>query len=391
MTSALLIGIWGMIKPVGLIDVGLFLFSTIIILECLRVFVRHWPKEKKGVWVILIGIITLAIISVFQIFNVIIPMLQQSLIVTPRSFYRVYTYGGTVFIICMSIYLSYNFSNINRKLEKKLVQVKELSEKNLAKEREVRQKEIERRVLEADNLRKTKELEEARKLQLSMLPQSLKEIPELDIAFHMTPALEVGGDYYDYQFDKDGTLVLAVGDATGHGMKAGIMVAAVKSLFQSIGTKGDISSFFNSCTDTIKQMHMGNLYMALSLVRLKDKKLIISSAGMPPVLVYRRGTKKVEEIKIKGPPLGGFSGFSYKHKETSLSSGDTLLLMSDGFPELFNEKDEIIGYSLTKEIFKEAAEKGSREIVTHLISKATEWRCSREQEDDITFVVLKIV
>ena len=119
MVSALVIGIWGMFKPLGLINIGMFLFSTIIIFECLRVFIRHWPKEKKGAWIILIGIISLAVISVFQIFNVIIPMIAQNLKEIPRNYYRVYTYGGTVFIICMSIYLSYHFSKINKRLELK--------------------------------------------------------------------------------------------------------------------------------------------------------------------------------------------------------------------------------------------------------------------------------
>lgn len=390
MVFSFLIGIWGIFKPIGFINVGLFFFSVIVIFECLKIFLQNWPKEKKGIWIILIGILTLALMSVFQAFNVIIPMIIQNIKETPRSYYRVYTYGGTVFIICMSVYLSYQFSRINEKLKLQLAQVKKLAEENLYKEKKARQIEIERRILESDNKRKTGELEEARKLQLSMLPTRLDQLPELNACFHMTPALEVGGDYYDYQFDKDRTLVIAVGDATGHGLKAGIMVAAAKSLFQSIGTNKNISDFFNSCTDTIKQMHMGNLYMALTMVRIKDRKLTVSSAGMPPILIYRGSDKKVEEIKIKGPPLGGISGFKYPLEETKLFPGDKILLMSDGFPELFNENDDMLGYSEAGEIFRQVSGGTPDEIVALLRSAAEKWRGNRAQEDDITFVVLEV-
>ncbi|MEJ7700687.1 MAG: hypothetical protein WKF71_13720 [Pyrinomonadaceae bacterium] len=75
--------------------------------------------------------------------------------------------------------------------------------------------------LHAENERRAKELEEARQLQLSMLPKKLPQIPNLEIAAYMKPATEVGGDYYDFHVGADGTLTVAVGDATGHGLKAG--------------------------------------------------------------------------------------------------------------------------------------------------------------------------
>ncbi|MBK7379017.1 MAG: hypothetical protein IPJ03_08430 [Ignavibacteriales bacterium] len=84
------------------------------------------------------------------------------------------------------------------------------------------------KIIQADNDRKTKELEEARQLQLSMLPKDLPQLPNLDIAVYMKTATEVGGDYYDFNVDPDGTLTFAIGDATGHGMKAGIIVSMVK-------------------------------------------------------------------------------------------------------------------------------------------------------------------
>lgn len=61
---------------------------------------------------------------------------------------------------------------------------------------------------------------------------------------------------------------------------------------------------------------------------------------MPPALISRKKSQTIDEIFIKGPPLGGFVNYSYQQKETKIGKGDILLLMSDGFPEFFNQKDE---------------------------------------------------
>jgi len=188
----------------------------------------------------------------------------------------------------------------------------------------------------------------------------------------------------------NGTLTVAIGDATGHGMKAGTMVAVIKSLFIAEASQTDILAFFKKCTQTIKQMHLGNLYMAMMLIKIKDYKMTASSAGIPPIYIYRSETKSVEEIVIKGMPLGGPASFPYKKRETNLAPGDTVLLMSDGFPELFNDKDEMLDYPRVKEIFKDAADRSADEIIVHLNEAGESWSNGRPQDDDITFVVLKV-
>ncbi len=129
--------------------------------------------------------------------------------------------------------------------------------------------------------------------------------------------------------------------------------------------------------------------MAMMLVKIKDHKMTASSAGMPQIYIYRSETKSVEEILIKGLPLGG-PAFSYDKRETNLAPGDTVLLLSDGFPELFNDKDEMLDYPRVKEIFKEAAESPVDEIIAHLNEAGERWSNGRPQDDDITFVVLKV-
>src|SRR6185369_17623955 len=94
--------------------------------------------------------------------------------------------------------------------------------------------------LRAENERRALELEEARQLQLSMLPASVPMLPGLEIAAYMKPATEVGGDYYDFHVGEDGTLTVAVGDATGHGLKAGTIVTATKGLFNALAGQPDL-------------------------------------------------------------------------------------------------------------------------------------------------------
>jgi serine phosphatase RsbU (regulator of sigma subunit) len=109
--------------------------------------------------------------------------------------------------------------------------------------------EAQSKAMEAENEReKTKELEEARQLQLSMLPKDLPQLPHLDIAVYMKTATEVGGDYYDFHIGLDGTLTVVLGDATGHGMKAGTMVTTTKSLFNVLAPNPNIVDTFHEMT-----------------------------------------------------------------------------------------------------------------------------------------------
>jgi len=250
--------------------------------------------------------------------------------------------------------------------------------------------ELQARAVQAENDRKSKELEEARQLQLSMLPKELPQIPNLDIAVYMKTATEVGGDYYDFNVSIDGTLTVVLGDATGHGMKAGTMVTAAKSLFNSYAPNLDILYTFQEMTRCIKQMNMNNLSMCLTMLKIHGNKMTMSSAGMPPVYIFKNDVKNVEEHLMKGMPLGTMTKFPYELKKTKLGKGDTILLMSDGLPELQNDKNEMYGYDRTKTEFHSAGRKEPEEIVDHLMKAASQWVDGKDPDDDVTFVVIKI-
>lgn len=284
----------------------------------------------------------------------------------------------------------YTVRKIELKRQEKNAAIQESKLRAEAAELQAKAAEAQSRVVQAENERKSNELEEARQLQLSMLPKELPFVKDLDIAVYMKTATEVGGDYYDFALSADGTLNVAVGDGTGHGMQAGTLVTLIKGLFTSEVCSKQILNFFNDASRTIKEINLGRLMMAFSLLKIKEGHVQFSSAGMPPLYIYRSSSKMVEEINLEGMPLGAMKKFNYKLYETQIESGDILLLMSDGYPELSNDNKEQISYERVKIQIAETAERSSSEIIEYFKKSGSDWVNDKNPDDDVTFVVLKV-
>ena len=284
----------------------------------------------------------------------------------------------------------YALRKFELKRQRKNSSIKESKLRAEAAELQAQAAEAQSRVIQAENERKTKELEEARELQLSMLPKELPNIDNLDIAVYMQTATEVGGDYYDFHVAQDGTLTAVCGDATGHGMKAGTVVIITKSLFNNLASEDNVLDIFSKISRVIRDMKFRHLTMCLTMLKIKENRLWLSSAAMPPALIYRKKNKAIEEIFMKGMPLGAMNNFPYKMQETTIEKGDTILLMSDGLPELSNDNEEMYGYDRTITEFNSVGEKEPEEIVNHLKNSASQWVNGKAPDDDVTFVVLKM-
>lgn len=245
-------------------------------------------------------------------------------------------------------------------------------------------------LLEKENLRKSEELDKACRLQHSMLPKEIPQTERLQVAAYMRTAIEVGGDYYDFFNNENGNFTAIIGDAAGHGLEAGMMVAATKSLISSLIHEEDLTKIFGITNQIFKSLNLRKMFMALQVIRFKDTQLEICTAGMPPVLIYRQKENTVEEVLIKAVPLGVALHFPFKSVKTTVDSGDCILLMSDGFPERFNEEKEIFGYEKPKSILPEIQSLSAQGIIDHLIKVVNEWAGKTIQNDDITFIVIKI-
>jgi serine phosphatase RsbU (regulator of sigma subunit) len=376
--TALLIIIALSLGEESIFDYLLLGFIFILTLEGLRVIIIAIKNDKPNSNIIGVGVI-LFVLLIIMLFIAGIFGISLNGYVGLIIFFM----GLLSLPISMSIYLARDIALTNKDLARQLQNVKELSEKEL-------EQKLRAQRAEAENERKTKELEEARQLQLSMLPKELPQLTHLEIAVYMQTATEVGGDYYDFHSGLDGTLTAVIGDATGHGMKAGTMVTAAKSIFNSYANNPDIIFTFQEFNRVIKGMQLPSMSMCLSILKIKGNQLTMSAAGMPHALLYRSENNKVEEIILKGMPLGAVKDFPYQLKTAELKSGDTLLLLSDGLPELFNSDKEMFGYDRVSKEYEKIASKEATEIIEHLKDIGANWMNGKDPDDDITFVVFKL-
>lgn len=245
------------------------------------------------------------------------------------------------------------------------------------------------KLLESEYKRKSNELEAARQIQLSMLPQVLPQHPRLDIAVCMCTASEIGGDYYDFHLSDDDNLTFAIGDATGHGAQAGAMVTAIKTLFSNYAPHMEITEFLKKANHFVKQIKLPRLYMSLAVGKIKNDTLEISGIGLPPLFIFRSLKDSIEEVPLKGMPLGSFMNFPFIKRTIKLYPDDTLVFMTDGLPELFNTKKEMFGYQQVKDIVVSNISKPVNDILKEINQNAVSWNPD-QQQDDMTLLVMKM-
>jgi len=256
-------------------------------------------------------------------------------------------------------------------------------------ERTRKEQEIQQRILELEYDRKSLDLEEARRFQLSMLPKSVPAHDRFDVAVFTLTAAEVGGDYYDFHVSPDGVLTATVGDATGHGAKAGTMVTVVKALFSGYTPEVMPAQFLRDAAEKVKRMDLGRMAMALLLARFDRNRLTVASAGMLPGYVHRARSGKIEEVARGATPLGTL-GADYHDVSIDLNAGDTVLFMTDGFPELQNASGQQLGYAAAIDEFIAAAKGATADdVIASLAAAAKRWNGERPPNDDVTFVVVR--
>ena len=375
---AIIAGSWNGMPHIFLIRE---IFVLVAMIEMMRALFKLIVKQKSGAWIIGFGIFCFLVSILYRI------LINFQFFEGHADYATIF--GSGTMILSMSVFLSRDFAVTQKRLKHKLIEVKQLSERALAQEKINKTKEIETKLLEAENERKGRELEEARTLQLSMLPREIPKFSCFDVAVFMETATEVGGDYYDYSYSENYGLTLAVGDATGHGMKAGIMVAAVKSYFHMLAGESNLIKSLHQMSAGIRNLDLKMMYMGLTIVRCNQTQTEIVSAGMPPILWYRKKYDRVEHITLKGLPLGTTVKYPYQSRQITPGEGDVLLVMSDGLMELFNREREILGLDRIAEELKKKSGESSSVIIKQLRSLMLAWSRDCKNEDDITLMVIK--
>jgi sigma-B regulation protein RsbU (phosphoserine phosphatase) len=139
----------------------------------------------------------------------------------------------------------------------------------------------------------------------------------------------------------------------------------------------------------MKEIKLGRLFMAFNLVRLSGKNISFSSAGMPPAYLHRHATDEMEEIFLKGMPLGAMKNFPYAVHEMEMERGDTLLFLTDGLPEQKNASGEMFDYARVQQTFRAALTGKPGEIINQLVLAGDAWMDGIPQDDDITLLVIR--
>ena len=236
--------------------------------------------------------------------------------------------------------------------------------------------------------RKSKELEEARELQNSLLPKNNPEVEGYQISTYLKSATEIGGDYYDFFYKKDEYFYAICGDATGHGVISGIMVSVTKAGLNGI-PMGSPSKILQKLNRIVKRVNFGRLRMSLTVAKLEKDSIELSSAAMPPTYYYSAKTNKIEEILVPNLPLGGLESEKYDGVKIDFKEGDVIVMISDGLPELPNPNNELLDYEKVEECFRGHSEKDAEGIKNALVELSDEWANGVMNPDDITIVVIK--
>jgi len=137
-------------------------------------------------------------------------------------------------------------------------------------------------------------------------------------------------------------------------------------------------------------MKLQPMYMTLRILRIKESHLEVIGAGMYPFLIFDKATGVIREVESVGPPLGAFPQLHYTNNKFELSTGDVIVLMTDGFTERLNERNEMLGDEKAKAILGEIAGASANEIIERFVKECDEWGGERPQDDDATYVVIKI-
>ena len=245
-----------------------------------------------------------------------------------------------------------------------------------------------------DRKRILDELSVAIELQKSIFPEKAPEVPGINIAFNNRPATEIGGDSYDF-IDSNDRVYVYVGDVTGHGVTAGLIMAMVNSMITSF------SGFLTSAKDVIvntnkhiKKYVKPSMYMTLVMICYDKKtgRVIYVGAGHEHLLIYRKDTGQVEDIVSGGTALGMLPDVSgtAQEKEIPMNKGDMVLLYTDGITEARNKDGQLYGLEKLKNAFMEyGAPYGASGVNYHISQDVSTFVGDESQLDDMTLIVVE--
>jgi sigma-B regulation protein RsbU (phosphoserine phosphatase) len=248
-----------------------------------------------------------------------------------------------------------------------------------------------------DSIRMRQSLALAMQVQRNLLPQRPPLIDGLDVAGLSLFCDETGGDYYDFlNLSSLGPnqLGVAVGDVTGHGISAALLMATTRALLRSHAIHpGDLGRIMADINEHLTADTLVGQFTTLFYAVLDGKQKTIrwSSAGHDPAIIYSPATGTFDELGGAGIPLGIEAGATYQElNRNSLQPGEIIVIGTDGVWETHNGDGEPFGKDALRELIRRHADGPAEEIAQAITKSLAQFRQSKPQEDDVTLVVIKI-
>ena len=245
----------------------------------------------------------------------------------------------------------------------------------------------------AQRERLNRELEIAREVQERLFPQNYPPVAGLDYAGRCRPALGVGGDYYDFLELPDGCLGIAIGDVSGKGVPAALLMASLQACLrgQTISGLQDLAKLMSNMNHLIYETTPANRYATFFYGQYdpSSRLLVYVNGGHNPPMVFRNG--EVLRLEDGGPVVGLFKPARYSQAKVALQPGDVLVLFTDGISEAMNATDEEWDEERLIDAVRRCRHRPAIEIIDCLIRDADAFVAGAPQHDDMTVVAVKVV
>lgn len=246
----------------------------------------------------------------------------------------------------------------------------------------------------AQRERMNRELEIAREVQEHLFPQRFPVVPGLEYAGHCRPAREVGGDYYDFLELPHGRLGIAIGDVSGKGVGAALMMASLEASLRALAcVVEDPAELMKQVSVLLQQASSANRYATLFYGQYDpaSRSLSYVNAGHNPPVVLRSsgGAFQVFRLETGGSVVGLFPG-GYERGVFAHERGDLLILFTDGVSESMNSRDDEWGEERMIEFAKTCYGMPCSDGLRGILSAAQSFAAGASQHDDMTLVVLRV-
>jgi len=247
-----------------------------------------------------------------------------------------------------------------------------------------------------DNLAKGRmeeELKIAHDIQMGMLPERPPQLPGVEIAARTIPAREVGGDFYDF-IEMDGRVGLLIGDVSGKGVSAGLLMAGARSTYRVL-LDGDppVSEVMNSANQRLQRDIRKGSFIALSYAVLDPQRrtLILSNAGQTDPVLCAAG-EPPQHLEVEGDrfPLGIVADCRYEETQVRLPEGSAVVFYTDGAVEAMNARQELYGFERLLASIDTHRSLPAPALLEQLLADIAAFVGGTEQHDDITIIVARV-